>query len=126
MDLAFGSGVGLLQGHAQGLRHSQHGPVTVGNASQTRALEPPIRQQSWAGEDLHNAQKFAPTVAVFQQAVADGQHMKALHIAMPTVLMRVNHIKATVCLPGRGQGEPQLIDPSGAAQRAGNFVWHPP
>ena len=42
--------------------------------------------------------------------------MKALHMAMPAVLMGIHHIEVFSGQPCGGQGKPQLIDPSGAAQ----------
>ena len=87
-----------------------------------KVLQRQIRQEARAGRHLEPAQGQANSLAPMKQGVLQGQYVHSLYLTMPSVLVRVHHIKTMACSPPCGKCKPELVDPARARDRLADTV----
>ena len=109
MHSAFRPRICLRHDHPQGFRNGYVGtPIIL----KPGTLQTQVRQQPGAAH--HAEQPPQPLESHFaaQHGVAHRQHVQGLHLTMPHIFMRMNHVVALARhAPGRIRKQ-QLIDPS--------------
>ena len=113
------SRVGLSHDGAQGFRN---GYIRTPIVLKTGALQTQVRQQSRAAHHTEQFPKPPQTRFRSEQGMAHRQDMQGLHLTVPHIFMRMNHVVTLARhAPGRIR-EQQLVDPARPPHSPSNRV----